>query len=60
MGPKGSVASLPLVIPFSLHSNGAVCGALMGCKFGFQALPQDLLNFPYRGWLDDQVRPSML
>lgn len=36
-------------------SNGAVCGALMGCKFGFKALPDDLLQFPHRQWLDDQV-----
>ena len=41
--------------PLSSYSNGAVCGALMGCKLGFQALPQDLLEFPYRKWLDTQV-----
>ena len=41
--------------PLSSHSNGAVCGALMGCKLGFRALPQDLLEFPYREWLDTQV-----
>lgn len=36
-------------------SNAAVCGALMGCKFGFGGLPQDLLHFPHREWLDQQV-----
>jgi len=42
-------------LSFHFHSNGSVCGALMGCKFGFKALPQDLLQFPYRQWLDAQV-----
>ena len=37
-------------------SNGAVCGALMGCKFGFKGLPQDLLQFKHRQWLDDKVQ----
>lgn len=36
-------------------SNGAVCGALMGCRFGFNCLPEELLNFRHRQWLDDQV-----
>ena len=36
-------------------SNGAVCGALMGCKLGFKALPQDLLQFKNRQWLDERV-----
>lgn len=42
-------------LSFHFHSNGSVCGALMGCKFGFKALPQDLLQFPHRQWLDAQV-----
>ena len=37
-------------------SNGAVAGALMGCKFGFKNLPEDLLNFPHRKWLDRKVQ----
>ena len=36
-------------------SNGAVCGALVGCALGFKALPEDLLLFPHRSWLDEQV-----
>ena len=36
-------------------SNGAVFGALLGCKLGFTALPQDLLKFTNRLWLDNQV-----
>lgn len=39
----------------SPHSNGAVCGALMGCKLGYKCLPQDLLQFVHRQWLDDKV-----
>ena len=39
-----------------LLSNGAVAGALMGCKFGFKNLPEDLLNFPHRKWLDRKVQ----
>ena len=38
-----------------LFSNGAVAGALMGCKFGYKNLPEDLLNFPHRKWLDRKV-----
>ena len=37
------------------YSNGAVCGALAGCVVGFKALPEDLLQFPHRDWLDQQV-----
>ena len=36
-------------------TNGAVCGALLGCVTGFRALPEDLLAFPHREWLDSQV-----
>lgn len=36
-------------------TNGAVCGALLGCVVGFSALPEDLLAFPHREWLDAQV-----
>lgn len=36
-------------------SNAAVCGALMGCRIGFSGLPEDLLRFPNRKWLDTQV-----
>ena len=36
-------------------TNGAVCGALLGCAVGFSALPEDLLAFPDREWLDAQV-----
>ena len=39
----------------SLFSNGAVCGALVGCVVGFKSLPEDLLQFPHRDWLDKQV-----
>ena len=35
-------------------TNGAVCGALLGCVTGFSALPEDLLAFPHREWLDSQ------
>ena len=38
-----------------LFSNGSVCGAMLGCKLGFSALPEDLLKFPNREWLDKQV-----
>ena len=38
-----------------LCSNGAVCGGLAGCVVGFKALPEDLLQFPHRTWLDQQV-----
>lgn len=36
-------------------SNASVCGALMGCKLGFKALPEDLLQFEHREWLDKKV-----
>jgi hypothetical protein len=28
---------------------------MMGCKLGFKALPEDLLKFPNREWLDKKV-----
>jgi ADP-ribosylglycohydrolase len=36
-------------------TNGAVYGALVGCRIGFKALPEDLLCFPHREWLDKKV-----
>ena len=36
-------------------TNGAVFGALLGCKIGFSALPEDLMRFPHRQWLDEKV-----
>ena len=27
----------------------------MGCKLGYKCLPQDLLQFVHRQWLDDKV-----
>lgn len=36
-------------------SNGAVCGAMLGCKVGFSNLPVDLLQFVNRQWLDNHV-----
>ena len=44
-----------MCVPCVVSSSGAVCGALMGCKFGFKAHPQDLLQFKHRQWLDDRV-----
>ena len=46
---------LPETHFFLYYSNGAVCGALLGCKVGFSALPDDLLQLKHRQWLDDQV-----
>ena len=43
-----------------LLSNGAVAGALMGCKFGFKKLPEDLLNFPHRKWLDRKIQQFLV
>ena len=43
-----------------LLSNGAVAGALMGCKFGFKKLPEDLLNFPHRKWLDHKIQQFLV
>ena len=40
---------------YSACSNAAVCGALTGCVVGFKSLPEDLLQFPHRAWLDQQV-----
>ena len=36
-------------------TNGSVCGALIGCMIGYEALPKDMLTFPYKEWLDKQV-----
>jgi len=41
-------------------SNGAVAGAMMGCKFGFKKLPEDLLEFPHRKWLDRKVQQFLV
>lgn len=41
-------------------TNGAVAGALMGCKFGFKKLPEDLLNFPHRKWLDKKIEKFLV
>lgn len=40
---------------YIFYSNAAVCGALMGCKLGFKSLPEDLLQFKHREWLDKKV-----
>ncbi|XP_011410575.2 PREDICTED: uncharacterized protein LOC105316948 [Amphimedon queenslandica] len=40
-------------------TNGAVCGAMLGCKVGFSKLPQDLLEFVHRQWLDEKVDKFM-
>ena len=45
----------PLSLSSPAISNGAVCGALMGCKFGYSGLPEGLLAFQHRAWLDTQV-----
>ena len=50
-----TIESVDMCVSCVVPSNGAVCGALMGCKFGFKALPQDLLQFKHRQWLDDRV-----
>jgi len=37
-------------------TNGAVCGALLGCKMGYSELPQDWLGaLPNKAWLDKKV-----
>ena len=37
-------------------TNGAVAGALLGCKLGFKALPKPWLDdLRYRKWLDDII-----
>ena len=37
-------------------SNASVCGALLGCKFGYSGLPKDLLEgLVYHDWLDKLV-----
>jgi len=43
-----------------LLSNGAVAGAMMGCKFGFKKLPEYLLEFPHRKWLDRKVHQFLV
>ena len=37
-------------------TNGAVCGALMGCRIGYNALPQAWLQaLPHRAWAEARV-----
>ena len=43
-----TIESVDMCVSCVVPSNGAVLGALMGCKFGFKALPQDLLQFKHR------------
>jgi hypothetical protein len=39
-----------------MFSNGAVCGALLGCRLGFSQLPKDWLAvMPHKKWLDKKV-----
>jgi len=36
--------------------NGAVCGALLGCKLGYRKLPMNMLAaMPHKSWLDAKV-----
>lgn len=44
-----------IVVYNMICSNAAVCGAMLGCKLGFKALPEDLLKFHHRDWLDKKV-----
>lgn len=37
-------------------TNGAVCGAMLGCKIGYANLPQDwIAAMPNKEWLDKKV-----
>eukprot|EP00823_Brevimastigomonas_motovehiculus_P009935 TRINITY_DN97_c0_g1_i4.p1 TRINITY_DN97_c0_g1~~TRINITY_DN97_c0_g1_i4.p1 ORF type:complete len:396 (+),score=90.05 TRINITY_DN97_c0_g1_i4:188-1375(+) len=37
-------------------TNGAVCGAVLGCRLGYSKLPADWLNaLPHKKWLDKKV-----
>ncbi|GAM23050.1 hypothetical protein SAMD00019534_062250 [Acytostelium subglobosum LB1] len=37
-------------------TNGAVCGAMIGCKIGYSQLPKDMLDaLPNKKWLDNLV-----
>lgn len=41
---------------FRCFSNCAVCGALLGCKIGYKALPiERLQKMPHIRWLDNYV-----
>ena len=51
---------IPLLNHVIFLSNGAVAGAMMGCKFGFKKLPEDLLQFPHRKWLDRKVHQFLV
>ena len=55
-----SVCSLVTCKDVMFLSNGAVAGAMMGCKFGFKKLPVDLLQFPHRSWLDRKVHQFLV
>ena len=38
-------------------TNGAVAGAMLGCKLGHTALPKSwLTQMPNKDWLDQQIR----
>lgn len=50
---------LLVYINLLFFSNGAVCGAMLGCKVGFSKLPEDLLQFVHRQWLDEKVEQFM-
>ena len=36
-------------------TNGAVAGALLGCKLGFSGLPKSWLKMCHAKWLEDNV-----
>jgi ADP-ribosylglycohydrolase len=37
-------------------TNGAVAGALLGCKLGVKKIPQSwVMGFCYKDWLDKQI-----
>ena len=38
-------------------TNGAVCGALLGCRLGWSQLPQEwVAQLPHAGWLEAHVQ----